>query len=344
MKKHALILSLISFVGYGNNNLELKLKSDYTINNQSIKYVPVDMKLVNNKDNYTIFFKLRGGRRNIKYVDTVDYYYSDYGRMFDVEIKDPKNKETIESDELFEWWGGSKEHYHGPHEHDMALEEHDHMFDENISHEHDPNVIGNLLPIMRNSESIETALQPKVGIVYHPTKYSHLRLSYMPLVYDGDEKRYFNGIVVDGKYTKLFNDNLAFIIRPEITTEKGIKPAYLELRSDLRYKYDNNTVLSAYMYNGIQTKNIKDQCNILNSIELTYDYNTEKRRYHKFYEILDHDHEKIDQLKVSLRFAHNANYLKNPVNNQKIKFDVKTDYFETKLKANYKKTIDKLIF
>lgn len=33
-------------------------------------------------------------------------------------------------------------------------------------------------------------------------------------------KRYFNGIVVDGKYTKLFNDNLAFIIRPEITTEK----------------------------------------------------------------------------------------------------------------------------
>lgn len=55
------------------------------------------------------------------------------------------------------------------------------MFDENISHEHDPNVIGNLPTIMRNSESIETTLQPKVGIVYHPTKYSHLRLSYITI-------------------------------------------------------------------------------------------------------------------------------------------------------------------
>lgn len=31
-------------------------------------------------------------------------------------------------------------HYHGPHEHDEALDEHDHFFDD-IVHEHDPNVL-----------------------------------------------------------------------------------------------------------------------------------------------------------------------------------------------------------
>lgn len=182
----------------------------------------------------------------------------------------------IESD--FMGWKAQKAHYHGPHEHDMALEEHDHMFDENIAHEHDPNVIGLLLPPSINQEIVYTDLQPKIGVVYHPTRYSHLRLSYMPFIYDSDEKRYFNNFVLDGKYTKLINDNFAVIVRPEITTEKLIKPTFLELRTDLRYMVDDNTFLSAMIFNGVQTKWIKDQYNFLNSIELTYDYNTEKRR------------------------------------------------------------------
>lgn len=39
---------------------------------------------------------------------------------------------------------------------------------------------------------------------------------------------------------------------------------------------DDNTFLSAMIFNGVQTKWIKDQYNFLNSIELTYDYNTER--------------------------------------------------------------------
>lgn len=120
--------------------------------------------------------------------------------------------------------------------------------------------------------------QVKFGAFYNPTKYSQIRFAYMPLTYDSDERKYFNTLVLDGKYTHFFNDNFALIVRPKFATEKLYKPSFVELKTDLRYKLDDNTFLSAYMYNGLQLKDMKNKELFLNSIQLTYDYNTEKRR------------------------------------------------------------------
>lgn len=58
------------------------------------------------------------------------------------------------------------------------------------------------------------------------------------------------------------------------------------------------------------------------ALELSYDYNTEEKDIINSREILDHEHEKIDQFKVKLRIAHDAKLYKAP-KNEKLAFSFK---------------------
>lgn len=299
MKKNLTLALMLSGLAY-SNNIVGSFKSDFELfqNNEggySIVYRPIDFKLTNNDDKYTVFVKLRGQRHDITKPDMVDIYDS---------------------------------HYHGPHEHDMSLEDHDHLFDEDIEHNHEHKSLS-LYNDTKEKLMKNTDLQLKIGAMYHPVKNSHIRVSYMPFTYDGDERRYYNSLVVDGKYTHLFNDDFAVIVRPQLTTEKFYLPNTLENNLDLRYRLNKDTFLSSNWYSAIQLTNLDKATNFVNSLELTYDYNTENRRSHEFYEVIDHEHEKIDQTKFSLKMEHQRIHFKN---------NKKRDIFEIKANATYKKT------
>lgn len=60
MKKTAIIPMILSTAIFAKDNVEIKFKSDYQITklnkyNPSVMYRPIDLKVVNNKDNYTLF-------------------------------------------------------------------------------------------------------------------------------------------------------------------------------------------------------------------------------------------------------------------------------------------------
>lgn len=161
----------------------------------------------------------------------------------------------------------------------------------------------------------------------------------MPTTYNGDERLYYSSAIMNGQYTHLFNDDLALILRPMFT----INPNIIENRIDLRYRIKPDAFLKLNTYSGLQISDIDEIINVLNSVEFIYDYNKEKRRVHPFYEILDHEHEKIEQTKISLRLAHNGRYYSNPVLNQNTKFDRLVNVYDAKLSFVYKKPINDFI-
>lgn len=140
----------------------------------------------------------------------------------------------------------------------------------------------------------------------------------MPLTYDSDGKKYFNTLVLDGKYTHFFNDNFALIVGTKFCNRKTIRPSFVELKTDLRYKLDDNTFLSAYMYNGLQLKDMKNKELFLNSIQLTYDYNTEKRRSAQIlWNIRSWTWKNWSN--KTFWFAHESRNIKNPLDKAKLK-------------------------
>ncbi|WP_068449066.1 hypothetical protein [Caviibacter abscessus] len=348
MKKTLIFLLLISALSY-SKDYRIKFKSDLETTIQNGQYVgimyrPVDLKVytLNNKVNF--FVKIRGQRDDITKRDEV--YRHD--KLIPNPIISPEEikKEYTEklkgndSESNFDILGGlNKDHYHSPHEHDSQDSDHDHdcVNDEEHEHEHDPNILNLENYVTTKPVREDNDMQVKLGVGYNPTKYIKAKFTYFPLSYNGDERRYHKSILVDYEHNILLKDNLSLTFRPKFSTFDLYKPQLAELRTDIRYKYDENTVISGSMYNALQFKAITEKHNFKNSLQFTYDYNKEKRRYHEFWEILDHEHEKLEQLKFDLRVSHNGSYLLNPLKDAKLRYDQLDNSYESQFKLIYKK-------
>ncbi|WP_197407627.1 hypothetical protein, partial [Oceanivirga salmonicida] len=310
--------------------------------NLSIKYIPIDLKIRTHRDKFVYFFKVRGERGDIKESNEVyrhvktkpEGLIEDFRKGFELEKKG-NNYETPSTDIIHL----SKDHFHSPHEHDDTLFGHEHsIFEKDHEHHHDPNTLGLENAISTKPVKETDDLQLKLGIFYKPNKYSNVKLTLFPFSYNGDERRYHNSIVLDVDHTHLFKKNLSLTVKPKFTTYDFYIPTLVENRTYLKYALDENTVLTGYLYNGLQVNNLNEKNNFKNSLSLTYDYNTEKNRGHEFYEVLDHEHEKIDQIKFNIRLGHEGIYLLNPINNAKTKFDEKVNIINTTVDFVYKKT------
>lgn len=349
MKKTLIFLSLVSILSYSKKDFRLKLKSDLevTVNNgqyTGIVYRPLDLKVytLNNKLNF--FVKIRGQRDDIRMPDEVyRHEKANPNNLMTEEEVNKKYKHIANGNNTesgYDVLGGlNKDHYHSPHEHDSQDSDHDHdgVNDEPHEHEHDPNMLNlenyvNTKPVKEDND-----IQAKLGFGYNPTKYIKTKFTFFPLSYNGDERRYHSSLIAEYEHNILVKNNLSLAVRPKFTTFNFYKPLLAELRTDVRYKYDEDTVISASMYNALQLKAIKEKRNFKNSIQLTYDKNKEKRRFHEFWEILDHEHEKLEQLKVDFRFSHEGSYLLNPLKNAKLKYDQLDNVYDSQFKFIYKK-------
>jgi hypothetical protein len=364
-KKLIFILLLALAIQSYSKNIRIKAKSKIETesnfmgnkNLTSINYIPFQATIYTKPKEgkyLNFFFKFRGSRKNIKEANKTFYLIDskpttkiEEGKLTNLVDNMSKVEEYKETKYKNDIYSTIHNHYHGPHEHDYNItEDHEHDDDE---HEHNHDTFATISkkyvrPIFTNDEDI----QFKMGIEYLPNKFTKLKLTYMPLSYNGDDFKYRNSIIADTTYTKLFNhDKMSIVINPKLTTINGFTPYFIDFKTAFRYAKDENTTIGLELNNKLQTNVLNDYHNFKNSLNFTYDYNTEKKRFHKYWEILDHEHEKIDQSKIYLGITHTGTYTINSLKDAKLKYERKIDNIETKLNYTYKKTnflIKNLIF
>lgn len=237
--------------------------------------------------------------------------------------------------------GGGHHHDHN-HDHDHEHHEHDHSHhDHNHDHEHSGNrqSLGIVKP--RGAKTIKETNdgQAKFNIGYFNGLNGFKYTQYITSFDEKDETKYFGGdSILEIKNTNLLKDNLSLSFIPRIYTRKVIKPLKFELDTDLRYKVNEDTVIGAYMYNSAELHNLSEREHFKNRLEVFYDTNKEAKRFHKFYEVLDHEHDKISQTKFNFAITHEGNYLKNPFKNMKdaLKYDEKNDKYKLETGFKYK--------
>lgn len=347
MKKTAIISVILAsqlVLAKSNYRAQLKTEADLFVNNGSyigMTYRPLELKISDRASKYEFGLKVRGQRGDITQKDTVFLFENrEIEDLLEIPSEYTTHIEGSPYTEEYDIIGGlGKGHYHSPHEHENATHSHSIFEDEDEhEHKHDSNILEIENPRWLKPVTKNTDIQLKLWAKYRPVKLTTLKLSYMPFTYDGDERRYNNSLLAEAEYIKVFNDKYSISLRPKYTTEKFIKPLLAELTTDFKYKIDKDTTFKASMYNALQFKVFSEKRNFRNALELTYDYSKEARQFHKFYENLDHEHEKIDQTKVSLKLAHNGSYLLNPIKNANLKYDEKNDIFTTELNFVYKKS------
>lgn len=365
-KKLIFILLLALAIQSYSKNIRIKAKSKIETesnfmenkNLTSINYIPFQATIYTKPKEgkyLNFFFKFRGSRKNIKEANKTFYLIDskpitkiEEGKLTNLVDNMSKVEEYKETKYKNDIYSTIHNHYHGPHEHDYNITE-DHEHDDDDEHEHNHDTFATISkkyvrPIFTNDEDI----QFKMGIEYLPNKFTKLKLTYMPLSYNGDDFKYRNSIIADTTYTKLFNhDKMSIIINPKLTTINGFTPYFIDFKTAFRYAKDENTTIGLELDNKLQTNVLNDYHNFKNSLNFTYDYNTEEKRFHKYWEILDHEHEKIDQSKIYLGITHTGTYTINSLKDAKLKYERKIDNIETKLNYTYKKTnflIKNLIF
>lgn len=365
-KKLIFILLLALAIQSYSKNIRIKAKSKIETesnfmgnkNLTSINYIPFQATIYTKPKEgkyLNFFFKFRGSRKNIKEANKTFYLIDskpttkiEEGKLTNLVDNMSKVEEYKETKYKNDIYSIIHNHYHGPHEHDYNITE-DHEHDDDDEHEHNHDTFATISkkyvrPIFTNDEDI----QFKMGIEYLPNKFTKLKLTYMPLSYNGDDFKYRNSIIADTTYTKLFNhDKMSIIINPKLTTINGFTPYFIDFKTAFRYAKDENTTIGLELDNKLQTNVLNDYHNFKNSLNFTYDYNTEEKRFHKYWEILDHEHEKIDQSKIYLGITHTGTYTINSLKDAKLKYERKIDNIETKLNYTYKKTnflIKNLIF
>lgn len=233
------------------------------------------------------------------------------------------------------------------HQHSHEDPDHDHEHTHEHTHEHNHSNVENRQDLnilsSRYKKLIKKTndLQAKASVQYfnglNGFKYTQYLTSFLEK--DDEVRRYGGDGILELKNTNVFNDKYSLSFIPRLYTRKIFKPLAVELDTDFRYKYNDDTVIGAYVYNGMQLNNISERLNFKNRVELFYDKNKEAKRFHKFYEILDHEHEKIDQIKLFVAYTHKGNYQKNQfLELTGLQFNKKDDKHQVDIGLKYKKT------
>ncbi|WP_064615411.1 hypothetical protein [Streptobacillus moniliformis] len=326
MKKKFLILSVIfSIFSFSNKKLNIVYKAGIKnegnfskIETSKIEYVPLNLTVSSLNNEFKANLIIKGERKNLNYSDLVTRhetvskekprinmkngymmyqpYYDkrtpDYG-LFERALFKYDNQDTHD------------DHHHHHHHHD-----HDHDHD----HNHDHNdLLGESLDIQapQKKRNIRESndFQSKLSLEMNKKKYGLKYIKYLTS-FNEEKSRYLkNDSIFEGRITQIINDNIAITLMPRLITRE-FTPAILEANSYLKYRLNKDTFIGIDVYNGGQINLLDERKVHRNKVTAYFDYNTERRRVHDFWEILDHEHEKIDQFKVSLSYdrKYNAKY------------------------------------
>lgn len=232
------------------------------------------------------------------------------------------------------------DHEHG-HSHDHG---HDHNHSHDHSHEHS-NLIGKTLNLTNHKITRKIKepnnIQAKATFEYTKKEYGIKYTKYLTTYFEEERKYFKNDAILQGKYI-LKDKNLSLGILPRLYFRYG-KPLLLENNSYLRYKENDDLIFGIDIYNGRSLDRSDEKIDKKNGFEAFVDYSKERKRAHEFWEIVDHEHEKIDRLKFHFSYYNNVNYKLNPFyyDLEEYKYDVikRNDVYKAGL--NFKKSFPK---
>lgn len=209
---------------------------------------------------------------------------------FENHLSNVNKEKSVESED--------HDHHHDhEHGHDHDHEEHD--------HDHKSILSGDSLNISkpRNTKTIKenSDFQAKLSLSYNKPKYGLKYTKYLTS-FDEEDNRYFkNDSITEFKLIGVHKDKFSLGTISRIKGRENY-PSIIETNIYGRYLYNENTFLGIDLFAGKQLSNLADGNNQRSKVRVFFDYNTEKRRYHKFWEIIDHEHDKIDQVKIEFSF------------------------------------------
>lgn len=355
-----IILSSLSVAGNIKYEFNSKFELDGEKGKMSSKFTPFDLKM-NINDNITFNFNANLDQKNI-YNPKPVYYYTqrnfvkDDGKYIPSAYVNIKNDENFNAELPYTRIDGSSDYIGDPnvdesdaggHEHSHEEGEHDH--DHEHSHEHNHEHGEEEHDVNKDDFKLEryiTNTQNKVkgprftlGFKYEPDNRKSFKYTFMPNGHRIGKIEYAPlSSVIDGKYILVLDDSVSFNVRPKISFKNIYNPYYLDLTNEVKTKINSNIFFNIGVNNKLQLDVIKERYNFKNGIDVSLDYNIEKKRYHEFWEVLDHSHDKIEQAKIDISFYHTGNYRKTPLNNAKLKFDRSIDMIDFKLSTNFKKS------
>lgn len=368
MKKTLLLLSLIPLISQAKE-FNFNLKSDIKVNQEiskdldgnhifetSYQTTPISFSATSKdkKLNFGLVFKSK--RDNFFTPDTVLYAKSAKAPYIEGGIKEINGKKL---DELnFKFYDSTTipfthlediplaaktQHHHHHHHHGHS---HDHSHDHNHDHdheEHEDNLDESYTLELRESRKYETLkanndFQTKIFAEYNPSKFLGAKLTFYPTGYNEENRRYDGkNFKLEAKVIHLINENTSISLNPKYYTLNYISPLLAENNLALKHKLKNEAVLSSNLFSALQLNILDEKYRFENKIDLSYDKSKESMKFHEFYEIVDHEHEKLEQTKFNAFFSHKGTYIKNADKNGKFKFDGKGDEYNYGFNFNFKK-------
>ncbi len=351
MKKRFLVLPIIfGIFSFADKKLNIVYKAEIRnegrfskIENSNIEYVPLNLTVSSLNNEYKANLIIKGGRKNLNYSDLVTRYvtglrennpvimkngYIQYQQYNDRRTPDYNQ---LESSIFSDNQQGGHDHHHHHHHHD-----HDHDHD----HEHNhTDLIGESLdiqaPQQKHNVRESNDFQAKISLEVNKKKYGLKYIKYLTS-FNEEEFRYRkHDSIFEGRITQIINDNIAISLIPRVITRE-FTPSILEVNSYLKYRLNKDAFIGIEMYNGGQINLLDERKIYRNKFTGYFDYNTERRRVHDFWEILDHEHDKIDQFKVSLSYDRKYNAKYSPLNSHIL--DGYNDNEKYDLKLNLKKS------
>ena len=355
-----IILSSLSVAGNIKYEFNSKFELDGEKGKMSSKFTPFDVKM-NINDNITFNFNANLDQKNIYNPKPVYYYIQrnfvkDDGKYIPSSYVNIKNDENFNAELPYTRIDGSSDYIGDPsvdesdaggHEHSHEEGEHDHDHEHSHEHnhehgeeEHDVNKDDfKLERYITNTQNKVKGPRITLGFKYEPDNRKSFKYTFMPNGHRIGKIEYAPlSSVIDGKYILVLDDSISFNVRPKISFKNIYNPYYLDLTNEVKTKINSNIFFNIGVNNKLQLDVIKERYNFKNGIDVSLDYNIEKKRYHEFWEVLDHSHDKIEQAKIDISFYHTGNYRKIPLNNAKLKFDRKIDMIDFKLSTNFKKS------
>ncbi|VWL85709.1 hypothetical protein [Oceanivirga miroungae] len=230
-----------------------------------------------------------------------------------------------------------------PHAHSHAGHSHNHNHNHDHDHNHDEehtgyrNEFDTFIPFNSREYKEDEDLGIKASIDYFNNKVGFKLTHYFRRMVENEISHPNDETIAELKTHLLLKDKVSLNFRPRLSLVK-FNPTKFESDTDFRIKINENNFINSYMYNAIQLNSLDEKIKFKNIFSIDYDYNKEKLRSHKFYEIVDHEHEKEDRFRVKFSLTHDAKYDKPILKLKDYKYSRKEDLFSYNAELNLKKS------
>lgn len=352
MRKQFILLALIiGIFSFSEKKVNIVYKAELenegkfkSIKKSKIKYTPLDLTVSSLNNEYKANIVFKGYRRDLSFPTLASRYITNFEDNKKIDYREEKKIDFFGDETIVKYFNDEEYRQYNDEyvdnrfpkydvlessifkdENQTEIHSHDHEHEHSHNHTHDEGehnhneLIGETLNIeapqrkrnIKENKDFEVKVSLEVNKKNYGLKYS----KYLTSFDEGENRYQKNDGIIEGRVTGVIKDKFAINIMPRMVTRE-FKPAILETNTYLKYKINDDTFIGLNMYNGGQVNLINERNVYKNKVEVYFDYNTERKRYHKFWEVVDHEHDKLDQFKFKFTYDDKHNKKYSPLNKE----------------------------